>query len=336
MKSELESSHFSGRLRFAAAIISKIKISPGTSNSLFRSKPHLHALLDVTRHSAHHRRPDLTHRPHIHGSDCGVPRNPRRVHLRFVAFVRPLQFHFGAAVDSVFLNRRAAVYRAGGALRIVPRGPFHCFGIVITYLVGVLQVCVPAVSDRFRVSLEVIQVVFKALFERAFLPPQPNGRPGDLGGHCDCWTDRSGRAPGSWRAYARWQRDARTTCARWQRNARTTCAWWQRDARTTCATWQRYALTTAPSTKHITDVAAGADDAGECAALHHSPLLLGARSHVFLFALGPSHLISPLEFRVFQGAILFFCERRLDARHRVGLSRIEFSEPFGLSGIDAC
>src|SRR5262249_49589038 len=181
-----------------------------------------------------------------------------------------------------------------------------------------------------------IQVLVKALFERAFLPPQTNGRPGDLGGHCDCRTDQSSRVPGSWRTYARWQRDTRTTCAWWQRNARTTRAWWQRNARTTRALWQRNALTTISSPKHITDVAACADDAGERAALHHSPLLLGARPHVFLFAFGPCYLVSPLELRVFEGAILFFRERRLDARQRVGLSRIEFSEPFDLSGIDAC
>src|SRR5262249_49562301 len=78
-------------------------------------------------------------------------------------------------------------------LTIVERRPFHCFGITLTYLVGVLQVCVPAGSDRFRISLEVFHVFVEALFGGAFLPPQPNGRPGDLaatkgGGAFTCGT----------------------------------------------------------------------------------------------------------------------------------------------------
>src|SRR6266542_1350008 len=149
-----------------------------------------------------------------------------------------------------------------------------------------------------------------ALFERAFLPPQPDDRPGDLAGRCDCRSDRSGhaRGPGSWSTRARWQRNFLITRARWQRNA----------------------------SPRYTSVGGAADDAVERAALHHSPLLLGVRPHVFLFALGRYYLVSPLEFRVFEGAILFFRERRLDARQRVGLSCVEFSEPFDLSGIDAC
>src|SRR5262249_38333218 len=155
-----------------------------------------------------------------------------------------------------------------------------------------------------------LQVFIIALFERAFLPPQPDDRPGDLAGHSDGCSDRSARArgPGSRAARACGQGNALTGRARRQWNA---------------------------SPRHITDIARGADDAAERAASHHFPLLFGAHPHVFLFALCPRDLVSPLELRVFEGGILLLRERRLDARDLVVLARVEFTEPFDLSGLDA-